>query len=133
MSNHPVHIPIEGQQSISPSAFIPYCSFGGDMSAMGKTIENFNIPVCDKFQPTFLDGHLCYTVDADKLRNKVNKKKIMASQEIVLLLDYNFDRMLKDEGDDLPTLENSLLSGDKDENIMDAMIYIETLGNNNFL
>ena len=57
----------------------------------------------------------------------------MESQEIVLLLDYNYDLMVKDNGDDLPTMENSVLSGVNNENTMDAMIYIETLGNNSFL
>ena len=101
------------------------------MSVMGKTIDNFNIPVCDKFRPTFLDGQLCYQLDANELRNKVDKKEI-ASQGIVLLLDYNFDRMVKDEGGDLSTMDNSKLLKVKNENIKDAMIYIETLGKNNF-
>ena len=131
MSNHPVHIMTEDQHSISPSAFIPFCSFGGDMSVMGKTIDNFNIPVCDKFRPTFLDGQLCYQLDTNELRNKVDKKE-MASQGIVMLLDYNFDRMVKDEEDDLPTIQNSKLMEFDNENIIDAMIYIETLGKNNF-
>ena len=98
---------------------------------MGNNIDNFNIPVCDKFRPTFLDGQLCYQLDANELRNKVDKKK-MASKGIVLLLDYNFDRTVKDEGDDLPTMDNALLLDDDNENTMDAMIYIETLGTNNF-
>ena len=102
------------------------------MSVMGKTIHNFNIPVCHKFRPTFHDGQLCYKLDAKELRNKVDKRK-MESQEIVLLLDYNYDLMVKDNGDDLPTMENSVLSGVNNENTMDAMIYIETLGNNSFL
>ena len=71
-------------------------------------------------------------MDANELRNKVDKRKI-ESQEIVLRLDYNFDQMVKYEGDDLPTMDNSLLSGVNNENIKDAMIYIETLGNNSFL
>ena len=101
------------------------------MSVMGNNIDNFNIPVCDKFRPTFLDGQLCYQLDANELRNKVDKKK-MASKGIVLLLDYNFDRTVKDEGDDLPTMDNASLLDDDNENTMDAMIYIETLGTNNF-
>ena len=99
---------------------------------MGKTIDNFNIPVCDKFTPTFLDGQLCYLLDANELRNKVDKKK-MTSQGIVFLLDYNVDRMVKDEGDDLPTIENSKLLEVDNNNTKDAIIYIETLGKNNFL
>ena len=131
MSNHPVHIMPEDQQSISPSAFIPFCSFGGNMSVMGKTIHNFNIPACDKFRPTFLDGQLCYQLDANELRNKVDKLKI-AAQGIVLLLDYNLDRMVKDEEDDLQTVGDYSILEENNKNTNDAKIYIETLGNNNF-
>jgi hypothetical protein len=127
-----VHIISEDQQSISPSAFIPFCPFGGDMSVMGKTINNFDIPLCDKFRPTFLEGQLCYQLDANELRNIVDKKEI-ASQGIVMLLDYNFDRMVKDIGDYLPTMEKSKLLKVGNDNTMDAKIYIETLGKNNFL
>ena len=57
----------------------------------------------------------------------------MTSQGIVLLLDYNLDRMVKDEVDDLPTMEKSKLFEVDNEDTKDAMIYIETLGNNSFL
>ena len=101
------------------------------MSVMGKTIHNFNIPACDKFRPTFLDGQLCYQLDANELRNKVDKLKI-AAQGIVLLLDYNLDRMVKDEEDDLPTVGDYSILEENNKNTNDAKIYIETLGNNNF-
>ena len=70
-------------------------------------------------------------MDANELRNKVDKKKI-TSQGILMLLDYNFDRMVKEEEDDLPTILNSKLLEVDNENTKDAMIYIETLGKNNF-
>ena len=44
MINHPVHIMTEDQQ-MSPSAFIPFCDFGGNMSAMGVMIDKFKRPV----------------------------------------------------------------------------------------
>ena len=128
MSNHPPHIMIEDQQAVSPSSFIPFCSFGGNLSVMGKRIDKLSIPVCDKFQPTLLDGQRCYQVDVNELRNKVDKKK-MASQGIELLLDYNFDRMVRlagEEGSTLEILEENYPTKNA------AMIYIETLGNNNF-
>ena len=108
----------KGQQSFSPSAFIPFCSFGGNMSVMGRSFNNFSSPICDKFKHTFLDGQLCYQVDVNDLRNKVDKKK-MASNGIVLLLDYNFERTVKLEEEE------------RNENKGEARIYIETLGNNN--
>jgi hypothetical protein len=96
---------------------------------MGKRIDKFSIPVCDKFQPTLLDGQRCYQVDVNQLRNKVDKKK-MASEGIELLLDYNFDRMGRLDGDDGSTVE-ILEEHYKSTNA--AMIYIETLGNKNLL
>ena len=45
MTNHPVHIVTEGGR-MSPSAFIPFCELGGNMSLMGIKIDQFDVPVC---------------------------------------------------------------------------------------
>ena len=42
VSNHPVHI--MGNGRLSPSAFIPFCSFGEDLNSMGIKIEQFKHP-----------------------------------------------------------------------------------------
>ena len=47
--NHPVHI-VDENNSLSPSAFIPFCEFGGDMSALGVKIDQFSVPVCNSFK-----------------------------------------------------------------------------------
>jgi hypothetical protein len=101
------------------------------MSATGKSVDNFNVPVCDKFRPTFLDGQLCYQLDANELRSQVSNEEI-ASQGVVMLLDFNLDRMVTHKKDDQFKVENSsILNKNKNNiNINDAMIYIETLGNN---
>ena len=101
------------------------------MSVMGKSVDNFNIPVCDKFRPTFLEGQLCYQLDANKFSKKVNKEEI-ASQGVVMLLDYNLDRMVTHKEDDTLTVEDSSILKKNKKNINHAMIYIETLGINNF-
>ena len=46
--NHPVHI-INHQGRLSPSAFIPFCAFGGEMDRMGEKIPQFSFPVCSAF------------------------------------------------------------------------------------
>ena len=46
---HPVHFIGRANQD-SPSAFIPFCDFGGDMSAMGTKVDQFDVPVCNSFQ-----------------------------------------------------------------------------------
>ena len=98
------------------------------MSVEGKSSNNFNSPVCDKFRPAFLDGQLCYQVDPNELRNEVDMKK-MASHGIIMLLDYNFERMVRDDGNEDSRLEDSSILLENKDNRKEAMIYIETLGN----
>ena len=46
-----------------------------------------NLTVCDKFQPTILEGQLCYTLDVAKLGDQ--KTKLGKTNGILLLLDPN--------------------------------------------
>ena len=48
VSNHPVHI-LNSNGNFSPSAFIPFCSFGEDI--LGVKVKEFDIPVCSIFKP----------------------------------------------------------------------------------
>ena len=43
LSNHPVHILDKQSGNISPSAFIPFCEFGENMSSVGTQIKEFNL------------------------------------------------------------------------------------------
>jgi hypothetical protein len=63
--------------------------------------------------------------------NKFKKKK--ASDGIALLLDYNFYRMVKFDGDDGSLLKDLSILKEKDESKKEAMINIETKGKNNIL
>ena len=91
----------------NPSSFIPFCGFGNNTFFNNMTDYNsyLELPACDKFLPTFLDGRLCYKIDMDRFR-----KDDGFENEVNLLLDYNEDRMAEDIGS------------------AEAMIYIETLG-----
>ena len=64
-SNHPVHI-LDRQGNISPSSFIPFCSFGNDMKSMGREMKGFDVPVCDSFEAKIRNDQLCYEVDLQK-------------------------------------------------------------------
>ena len=55
---------------VFPSAFIPFCDFGENMSAMGMKIDQFSIKVCNSFQPKIMNDQLCYEVDLDKFSRK---------------------------------------------------------------
>ena len=62
--------------STSPTALIPFCQFGGDMSIMGVKMEEVDVPVCNSFRPKIVLDQLCYTVDPNKGRlfNKMKSK-----------------------------------------------------------
>ena len=73
VSNHPVHITdIEGK--VSPSAFIPFCGFGYDLSSTGVKIDQFDVPVCNSFQAIILNGQLCYEVDLNNFSEVKDSK-----------------------------------------------------------
>ena len=40
---------------MSPSAFIPFCEFGGNMSDTGFKYEQFNLHVCSCFETKMLN------------------------------------------------------------------------------
>ena len=84
--NHPVHITAGPQRS--PSAFIPFCSFGGEMAPLGHQTQHFSHPTCSSFNETILDGNLCYEIDPSRFEDESNSersKKIGLS----LLIDNN--------------------------------------------
>ena len=49
-ANHPVHI-LDADGKLSPSAFIPFCAWAGDMGSLGINTTTFSLPVCNAFQP----------------------------------------------------------------------------------
>ena len=89
-SNHPVHI-LDREGNISPSSFIPFCSFGNDMKIMGRKMKGFDGPVCDSFEAKIRNDQLCYEVDLDKYKDEIKIKEQLKSG-LVLLLDYNLER-----------------------------------------
>ena len=92
VTNHPVHI-VDDIGHLSPSAFIPFCSFGEDFESMSTKVENFTLPVCNSFSAVVHKDQLCYQVDLERFRKKDNFKKQLA-KGLVLILDFNEDRKL---------------------------------------
>ena len=127
ISNHPVHIHNEGGQ-LSPSAFIPFCEFGGNMSTMGVKIDQFDIPVCNSFQAKILNDQLCYEVDLEMLRNSNNIKNDI-KLGLALLMDYNEDKQfvsdMKVDCEDNESFGSKIDGFNEDEN---AFIYLNTIG-----
>ena len=59
VSNHPVHI-MRADGTKSPSAFIPFCYFGGNAEDDGLKVDGFKYPVCNMFKAKVLNC-LLYT------------------------------------------------------------------------
>ena len=117
--NHPPHILDVNDGTLSPSSFIPFCSFAGNWNVTGEYTDMFSVPVCNIFKETMVEGHLCYKADLDRFKDEVEREKIV-SEGFVFLMDYNEDRMVTVGG----------IDKEKDEGNKDATILVETVGKN---
>ena len=121
MTNHPVHI-INETGHLSPSAFIPFCSFGEDMNSMGIKVDNFDVPVCNSFKAVIHNDQLCYQVDLEKLRDpEVIDKQL--KHVLVMILDENKDRQFLTKDKKVSGRRN-LFSPDEENSIQ---IHLDTI------
>ena len=109
---------MDREGKLSPSSFIPFCSFGDDMKIMGRQIIGFNNPVCDSFEAKIRNDQLCYEVDLNKYKDE-NKIKEQIKSGLVLQLDYNLERQSEMYN---PKKLNKVGS---DENVV--QIYLDTI------
>ena len=126
MSNHPVHL-VNRKNEISPSALIPFCDFGGNMSSMGVIIDKFDIPVCTSFEAKILNDQLCYEVNLNKFSDKDNIKKEL-KLGLNFVMDYNEDRQIKYHHSviDNDSFVSKIIESDESQQ---AFIYLNTIGN----
>ena len=89
--NHPVHI-IDEDGELSPTALIPFCEFAGNMSVMGVKSDQFDVPVCNSFRPKVIRDQLCYTVDPNEYKYKIDLKGELS---LALFIHYNEDRQME--------------------------------------
>ena len=87
-----MHIIDEGNE-LNPTALIPFCEFGGNLSVMGVKIDQFDDPVCNSFRPKIILDQLCYTVDPNEYKDKINLEGDMS---LSLFIHYNEDRQMED-------------------------------------
>ena len=108
ITNHPVHIQ-EEDGKLFPTAMIPFCEFGGNLSVMGVKIDHYDVPFCNSFRPKIISDQLCYTVDPNEYRKYLNANDELG---LSLYINYNEDRQI-----------NSNNSANEDPSII-----IETIG-----
>ena len=97
VTNNPVHI-LNKDKNRSPSSLIPFCAFGDDMEAMGTKIDGFDLPVCSSFTAKVRNDQLCYEVDLNKFIQDKNDIEYKLKSGLVLIIDLNEDRQLKNYG-----------------------------------
>ena len=95
VTNHPVHI-LDRNKDRSPSSLIPFCAFGGDMEAMGTKIEGFDLPVCNSFVEKVRNEQLCYAINLNKFIKDRHDIENTLKEGLVLIMDLNEDRQLKE-------------------------------------
>ena len=125
--NHPVHLLDPETGSLSPSAFIPFCDFAGDMTELGRKIPEFALPVCTSFTRTFIEGQLCYELEVNKFFNEPrNEPKLRRG--LTLILDYNEDRnLVRIRGKEKEIKRNLVDNIVSFEESQEALIYIKTI------
>ena len=125
--SHPVHFLNKKNQKF-PSAFIPFCDFGGNMSAMGVKINPFDVPVCNSFKAKVRNDQYCYEVDLNKFSNKNNIENELKFG-FVFIMDYNEDRQMTFHEDLVKVEDRNLairiLKSDENQH---ASIYLDTIG-----
>ena len=133
ITNHPPHFMTHDNQ-LSPSAFIPFCDFGGNMATMGVKIDQFDVPVCNSFQAKILNDQLCYEVDLNLLSQKYNIKREL-KLGFNFLMDYNEDRQVTLDHGIIKTKKNKTLASSILETHQDqqAFMYLNTIGRRNML
>ena len=95
VANHPVHL-VDDEANLSPTALIPFCAIGGDLSIMGIKNEKINrtitVPVCNSFKAKIVQDQLCYQVDPFNYVKSLSIKESKLS--LILYINFNEDRWL---------------------------------------
>ena len=99
--------------NLSPTALIPFCEFGGNISVMEVKIDQFDVPFCNSFRPKIIQDQLCYTVDPNNYKDQINLKGDLS---ITLYINYNEDKEIALENNDTTVVD-------------DNFIKIDTIGN----
>ena len=127
---HPVHIVTKDNKN-SPTAFIPFCEFGGNMSAVGVTIDQFDIPVCNSFEGKIINDQLCYEVDLNRFSNKGNIIEELKTG-FAFIMDYNEDRQITFNQGSEKVIDKGLVSriDGAERDSQHAFVYLSTIGKN---
>ena len=126
--NDPVHI-LDDDENLSPSAFIPFCSFQGSSDLLSRDYGNFSLPVCSSFKKRILDGQLCYQINVNTIINGTTAAELQKGG-LSLLVDasaeYDLIKLLRNNPKEeiFDDFTEEFFEAEESEEIM---IHIETI------
>ena len=127
MSLHPAHL-IASSGSLTPAALIPFCTYQTNMTLLGQTSPALNSVVCSRFQPTILEGQLCYVLNLTSIRT--NRARAGQKAGLMIFLDQgntNGGREKSRDGINSKDEIKDLDLDDSEEDSYSARIYFNTL------
>ena len=116
-----------GEGNMSPTALIPFCDLGGNLSATGVKIDQFDVPVCNCFKEKIVEDQLCYEVDPNLYINKENTDNAKEF-DLMIVVDYNEDRQLYLYDEASKVQLRGPFRSDKLKTV--DFLYLETIGTN---
>ena len=94
---------------------------------MGQMVEQFELPVCNKFIFKILQGKPCFELNVNDYKDQIDFETGM-KDGLVFVMDYNEDKTTLENIDHVESgLTNNFLDVQPVKK-QDALIYIETLG-----
>ena len=112
------------------SSIVPFCSFKSDLTLASPPfwLPNISFPLCSSFQPTILEGQLCYKIQPNATADQAKMNDLM------MVLDYNEDRsfalpLMNDLTSDSHNMMTMNLDPAREYQHQDAKIHIEALSN----
>ena len=90
---HPPHL-----TSSWSSAFIPFCAYKSNLNISKNplALPGITSPLCSAFNPTILEGQLCYELKLNTTSSQGKRNQLM------FVLDYNDDRSVQISSKALP-------------------------------
>ena len=103
------------------------------MSAVGVTIDQFDIPVCNSFEGKIINDQLCYEVDLNRFSNKDNIIEELKTG-FAFIMDYNEDRQVTFNQDSEKVIDKGLVSriDGAERDSQHAFVYLSTIGKKTF-
>ena len=97
---------------------------------LGVRIEQFEAPVCNSFKARVVKDQICYELSINDFLNssKVEDMGDLLKDGIIMLLDYNLDRQIGDDGTNLDVAQENLMSRLGKAKEETAQIYLDAIG-----